>query len=299
MSAKKQQQNHPPNRAQQQKGPPDHANKPDKPPGQTEEAPPHLEVYGTGPHASAPPHAVAMGYTKLGFSDDFTSPPDIGYGENDLNHKWSAGMWWYPPPPQDCYVWDGNTGLTIFVKDFEGGPGNHVDLCTQFRDHETGAKFLHGYFEARMQVWNWAAFWLFCWNRPKVWGDKIDPNNPMTWTNEIDIIEGDPGYSNRAFCTLHKNTSSEGGVPDQQNDPNWFNTQTFLSGYWHNYGVLWHPNFITWFIDDIPLLTLDPYESTNQACQLILTAGDGGVGGSQSTKHPSQVKIDWVQAWVP
>jgi Glycosyl hydrolases family 16 len=239
-----------------------------------------------------------MGYNKLIFEDDFTSAPDIGYRET--GHKWTSGIWWYQDktPDKSHFIWDGKDKLTIQVN--PGDEMEHCDLCTQYYDHSGGTQFEYGYFEARLWVSDWAAFWLFCWDRPTVHGDKVLPSDPMTWTNELDIIEGDGGYANRAYCSLHKNTSGDGGVADEMNKGgrNWFDTNAPLSKYWHDYGLLWHPNYLTWFIDSVPILTLEPaYPSTNQPTQLILTAGRGGVGGSPSTQEPPQLKIDWVQVW--
>jgi hypothetical protein len=85
-----------------------------------------------------------------------------------------------------------------------------------------------------------------CADRPFVWGNRVMPSNPMTWTNEIDVIETDGKFPDTAVCTLHKNTSGDGGVPDQINQPNNFLLNQKLLGGWHTYGVLWTTNQVTW-----------------------------------------------------
>ena len=91
-----------------------------------------------------------------------------------------------------------------------------VELCTQYHDASGGTYFRGGYFEARMRCSDWSAFWLYCADRPRVYGNRVLRPNPLTWTSEIDIIETDPGSANTAFCTVHKNTSGDGGVPDHR-----------------------------------------------------------------------------------
>jgi beta-glucanase (GH16 family) len=96
---------------------------------------------------------------------------------------------------------------------------------------------------------------------------------------------------------LHQNSSGDGGVPDAMNSNNRHDTNTPLVGYWHNYGLLWTPNQLTWYVDEIPIMSLPPYASTNQPTQLILTAGAGGVNGSPSKTNPPIIKVDWVRVW--
>lgn len=247
---------------------------------------------------NAPPRAAAAGYTNLVFEDDF-GQLSIAFGENK-GERWNAGLWWDQIPPKTAYTTSG-TALTITAPD---EAGRHYDLCTQWHnltttpDPNAGIRFEPGgYFEARIRGYDWCAFWLFCWNRPWNYGNKINPSDPMTWTNELDILETDGGYPNWAWGTLHKNTSSEGGVADAQNWPNICKSNNTLVGEWHNYGLLWEKTLLTWFVDGVPYQSVAPYESTWQPVQMILTAGAGGVGGSPSKTHPPTISVDWVRVW--
>lgn len=245
---------------------------------------------------AAPPRAAAAGYTNLIFEDDFQSL-DIAFGENK-GEKWNAGLWWDVIPDKSCFETSG-TALKITVPPGE----DHIDLCTQWHNQSTtpndntGIMFQPGgYFEARICTFNWDAFWLFCWHRPWNWGASVDPNNPMTWTNEIDILESDGGYPYWCWQTLHKNTSSD-GLPDEQNWPHICESNKVLVGEWHDYGLLWTRELLTFFVDGIPCREVKPYESTWQPVQLILTAGIGGVGGSPTKTDPPIIRVDWVRVW--
>jgi beta-glucanase (GH16 family) len=127
---------------------------------------------------------------------------------------------------------------------------SHHSGQSQYHDASGGTYFRGGYFEARLKCSDWSAFWLFCADRPTVWDGLVNPNNPLTWTNEIDIIETDPNTPQTAYLTLHKNTSGDGGVPDQFREPHIIPTAFTLIGQWHTYGLLWTQIQISWYIDN-------------------------------------------------
>ena len=237
---------------------------------------------------------MTAGFTSLNFDQEPGQTWDIGYGTD--GHKWNAGMWWYAVPPTSDFAVN-NGVLTI-----TGTSTAETDLCTQFHDYSGGTYFQGGYFEAYMSTTDWSAFWLFCADRPWVWGNLVLPSNPLTWTNEIDAIETDPGaaYVNNVTTTIHENTSSDGGVPDVIN-PN--NNNTISDGpveaTWHIYGVLWTQSQVTWYVDNVEVCTYPTFASTWQPVQLILTAQPGGVNGSPSNVLPPITQIQWVRVWEP
>lgn len=245
-----------------------------------------------------PYQAAAAGFTQLSFDEEFDNPPDIGYGT--AGHKWNAGLWYEAVPPASDFAVS-NSILTITAT-----ATTNTNLCTQHYDSAAGAsgtQFLGGYFESRIYCTDWSAFWLYRWNQP--YGNPIVANNPMSWINEIDIIESDPGalYSDLAFCTLHKNTGGSGGVPDEGNHGN---TDQFpmpngglTVGQWHIYGVLWTVNTVAFYVDNIEVASFPVYPSTWQPVQLILSAQPGGVTGqSPSTVLPPITQVDWVRVWT-
>jgi beta-glucanase (GH16 family) len=241
------------------------------------------------PAVSPPTQAAAAGFRKLGFDEEFNGPLDIGYGTK--GHKWNAGLWWERVPGASAFsVRDGILTITAT-------PSQNAELCTQYHDASGGRYFLGGYFEARMLCADWSVFWLYCAERPRVHGEQVRSLNPLTWTNEIDIIETDPGSPNAAFCTIHKNSSGDGGVPDEQNHPDFFWLSFPVLGTWHTYGLLWTREKITWYIDDVQITRARPFPSTWQSAQLILSASPGGVNGSASTVLPPITQVQWVRVW--
>jgi beta-glucanase (GH16 family) len=248
------------------------------------------------PHSGAaspavvpPAQAAAAGFRNLGFDEEFEAPLDIGYGTS--GHKWNASLWWQPVAPANAFCVQGGV-LTVTATASE-----RAELCTQYHDASGGRYFLGGYFEARMLCTDWSAFWLYCANRSRVYGNLIQQSNPLTWTNEIDIIETDPGLPNTAICTIHKNTSSDGGVPDQQNNPDYFRLSFPVLGAWHTYGLLWTREHITWYVDNVKVASARPFPSTWQPMQLVLTASPGGANGSLSSVLPPTTEVQWVRVW--
>lgn len=233
-----------------------------------------------------PPQARVAGFSQLVFDEEFNGPLDIGYGTS--GHKWNAGLWWEQIPSPTSFLKHGRS-FTITAS-------NPVDLCTQYHNASGGTYFLGGYFEAEMLCTDWSAFWLFCADRPFVWGSLVLASDPLTWTNEIDIIETDPGSPDRAWCTLHANSSSN-TVPDKINLPNSFLLTKQLVGEWHIYGLLWTQAEVSWYIDNVKVASVAPFASTWQPVQLILTASPGGVNGSPSTVVPPITQVRWVRVW--
>ena len=148
-----------------------------------------------------------------------------------------------------------------------------------------------------MRAQDWSSFWLFAAVPPL--GHPVIASDPKTWTNEIDIMESDPSTPAKVWCTLHSNSSSSGGVKDQQNNPNYYPMPNggSIIGQWHTYGLLWTENALTWYVDNVRIVTLPSYASTWQPVQLILGVGPGGVNGGTSTVLPPTVQVDWVRVW--
>ena len=240
----------------------------------------------TPPPIAPPPQAVAAGYTKLTFDEEWTTTPDIGYGTN--GHKWYAGLWYEAIPPSSCFQWDGKSVLTIVSPE-----ASQINLCTLSHDTTQGASFQFAYMEAMLQCSNWSAFWFLSTAHAQ--------GKPGTLCSEIDVVETDSGKPGTYWATLHLNTGSYGGVPDQFNQGKGNGNLNPLSpgqvlGQWHKLGMLWTPSLLTAYFDDQPTTTIPPYSSTAQPNFLILDARGGGIVGGP-TVPPVTTAIDWVRVW--
>jgi beta-glucanase (GH16 family) len=242
------------------------------------------------PSPSPPPQAVTAGFSSLLFDEEFQGPLDVGFGTT--GHKWNAGLWWEPVPPTSSFaVKDGVLTIT-------GNSSTPVELCTQYHDFSGGTYFQGGYFEARVFCTDWSAFWLYSQERPTVFGNLVLPADPTTWTNEIDIVETDPGHPNTVYSTIHKNSSGDGGVPDAQNIPDFATISPGpVEGAWHIYGCLWTRDQINFYVDNVLTLTTTPFASSFNPVQLVLTAQPRGVAGGASNVLPPITQVDWVRVW--
>jgi len=146
---------------------------------------------------------------------------------------------------------------------------------------ENKVNFQYGQLEARIWMptgsYNWPAFWMM----GQSFANK-DTNPLAGWPycGELDIAEGLQGnYQDQA--TIHSN------IPGTSNDWGYGLgltqvaplTQASMTGGWHNYGILWKPNSIT-FILDGKAWAMDTYDPTTK--QVTQTQVINGVASSTS-----------------
>lgn len=234
-----------------------------------------------------PPQAAAAGFTKLDFDDEFDDPSTVGL--HDSGATWTQGFSW---DPVDATMDQGS----FFVQNGEltiRGPFRNITT------YQSNHAWRGGYFEARVLMHNWGAFWMMSQNH--LGGGGCDPNDPLTWTSEVDVFEGDQAHPNAMFSNLHKNTSDPCGPADEINDgggadPSGSDTGHAVEGAWTTMGFLWTQDKLEFYSDDVLITTYTPYESTWQPMPLILSAQAGGLFGGP-TVDPQETKVDWVRVW--
>ena len=135
--------------------------------------------------------------------------------------------------------------------------------------------FQYGQLEARIWMptgsFNWPAFWMM--------GSSFTngASNPLAgwpYCGELDIAEA-LQQNSQDQATIHSN------IPGMSTD--WGNgagltqvaplTQSSMAGGWHNYGILWKPNSITFILDGVAW-AMDTYNpTTKQVTQTALING--------------------------
>lgn len=139
----------------------------------------------------------------------------------------------------------------------------------------------YGYFEMRAR-WSggkglWPAFWLL----------------PTTgaWPPEIDIFEAHGDKPGVTFHSLHsKHAKSE---TQQAKNPT-------ADGAFHNYGVLWLPDRIDFYVDDRKTASMPTRADMHQPMYVIANLGVGGYwpgDPNASTKFPATLEIDHIKVW--
>ncbi|MGY4330319.1 hypothetical protein ACVWWG_004736 [Bradyrhizobium sp. LB7.2] len=224
--------------------------------------------------SNLPTEVSAQGYTRPIFEDDFAGLNLDAPGSQP--NTWFNNLWFQPPSSLDR-ITTANGILMLTTP-----PGTtHTFVTTVPRSGPGGVVFHHGFFEARMRFSNndldWSAFWLF--SRAHSLG--TDENH---WC-EIDIFEN---FGKNAFV---------GSVHDWTKTSHVRNKNAYQKlpypldfSVWHDYGLLWTPDKLTWFLDGHSVLEAKPPQIC-EAQDLFLILG--------SQKHKDgpvhALEVDWVR----
>ncbi|HXP72968.1 MAG TPA: family 16 glycosylhydrolase [Stellaceae bacterium] len=141
----------------------------------------------------------------------------------------------------------------------------------------------YGYFDMRAQLpaggqGLWPAFWLL--------------KNSNTWPPEIDVLEQVSNPASNIFSTV-----IDSSQPNQQGSVNVGDTSTGF----HDYGVLWTPQTITFYFDGRQLLSTPTPADMNSPMYMIMNLALGGSwAGSPNASTNwalANMKIDYVRAY--
>lgn len=139
----------------------------------------------------------------------------------------------------------------------------------------------YGYFEMRAR-WSegkglWPAFWLL-------------PTNGA-WPPEIDVFEAHGDKPGVTFHSLHsKHAKSE--TLEAKNPT--------TDGAFHNYGLLWLPDRIDFFVDDRRTASMPTRADMHQPMYILANMGVGGFwpgDPNAATKFPATMEIDHIKVW--
>jgi len=244
-------------------------------------------------------------------------PPGPGWQLvlEDTFDKWNPSLWtkgWsyykngIPQPPvnvkgtdtcyfadENVYIQDGHLVLRDQREQSHGYSYTSGVVNSIAYNSSQGFEQLYGYFETRFigslggVEGMCPAFWL-----PNVLNYHDD-------IGEIDIIEVPGGkccgLGARAYFTVHKNIS----VIDS-------GFTALAHGYWgddyHVYALLWQPNMLCWYIDNVKQFCTDRFVPTTPSFMVfdneIGLAGESWGGyPDASTPFPQDMKIDYVRVW--
>jgi Glycosyl hydrolases family 16 len=243
------------------------------------------------PPPSIDPAPIAgQGYT-LRFSEQF---------DGFSGGTWGVGIWYDPGSPAgSIYVQDGV--LHLVSRRSQGYP--NVTVTTE--GGSIPLTFKQGYFEARMR-WTkgpgaWPAFWLLSYAHATnpLWPSPACAI-PNCLSAELDVFEGQGTEPNIYYGTIHRNSSEDYGVPNEQNANNYQDVGVDLTAGFHTYGMKWTATTISWYLDDALLMSAPVYDSTNQQMFLLLQMWTGGwtSGTDSTTPDELHTEVDWVRAWA-
>ena len=158
----------------------------------------------------------------------------------------------------------------------------------------------YGYFEARVKLPTARGLWPAFWMMP----DRGPEGGPEGWRREstsdggmeIDILEHltewGPGRNNVA---LHWDGYGK-------NHQSWGTSNIYYGPTpdgWHNFGVLWEPGKLTWYIDGIKKAEYENERVSSIPSYLLVNLQMGGWATKDvdEAKLPDYYQIDYVRAW--
>jgi beta-glucanase (GH16 family) len=274
-----------------------------------------LPAGGSSGGGGTTPGEVVVGPTdkQLLWSDEFNSTvgtgptssnwsPDLGDGCNT-----GAGCGWGNGESQSYAACankqDGNGSMIITSSTVAGDPS-----CTSNKAWTSGKftsygkkHFSYGYFEARLKMptggGTWPAFWTL--------GTNI---NTVSWPlcGELDIMEfaGNSPFVNTS-AVHYRNPSG-----NHEYKMGALNNSVALSQGFHNYGMLWLPNEVKFYIDDRLVVTVKKSDTgltywpfgpnaagVNPKMYIIFNLAMGGSygGGIQTGYNKAAFTIDYVR----
>jgi beta-glucanase (GH16 family) len=195
---------------------------------------------------------------------------------------------------------DGNGHLVIQPRNVNG------TWISARMNTDGGQTFQYGILEARIELPDttnqgiWPAFWAL--------GNNINSGVPWPVAGEVDILEdwspqvyGGPGDTGEN-STIHTNLTGGDGISDRYLFP----TGEAVNTAFHNYGIIWTPDQIQFFVDDPtkPFFTTTPNTLPagdtwpfNQPIFILLNEAIGGtLGGSTANlTNPGPMTVDYVR----
>lgn len=240
---------------------------------------------------STKPSVDEPGYDELVWADEF----DTGSAPDDANWSYNMGTgengWgngeaqYYTDRPENIRVEDGLLKITAQREAFSGSAFTSARIVT-----ENKFEFTYGRVDVRAKLptggGTWPAIWML--------GADYDTN---TWPGcgEIDIMEHVGNAQDQIFSSLHFPGNFGGdAITQSRNEPG-------VSEEFHVYSVVWSPDFIRFFIDDVEYHVFANNSSLpfNSDFFLILNVAMGGnFGGAiDAAFESSTMEVDYVRVY--
>jgi hypothetical protein len=274
----------------------------------------------SGRTVTAPPQAAAAGYTRLAFLSDFNNDGTLEISPDRV----SAGYQWYPAVQGTPTYTISNSELVVTADPTPNG-GGFSTVITEVKSLPDSSVFRYAYFEAKMKYSNtnpfsfnpqtsrWPSFWSLNsnWRNRTVNFQEIDFQEaiPMGGTS-TNKPAGSTVQFPQSTHTWPANFGS-GEISPSNTFPVATNVPAIPGGnpgcdfsVYHRYGMLWTPNSIQFFFDDVGYQTIDVSRGAS---------GTGGLGANpdgynlECAGDPLLVIIgtgaqwpctwDWVRVW--
>ncbi|NIA71227.1 family 16 glycosylhydrolase [Pelagibius litoralis] len=240
----------------------------------------------------------------LSFEDNFNSL-NLWDGESGT---WDSNYWW---GQENGSTLENNDELQWYI-DHDYGPTRGVNpfsvddgvltitaaeapdgIRSQINGYEFTSGMLtsyesftqtYGYYEIRADMPGaqglWPAFWLL----------PADGS----WPEELDVVETRGQNPNELILTAHSNASGSHVIDARTAD-----VADAGDGF-HNYGVRWGPETITWYYDGVEVARTDTPADMHEPMYMIFNLAVGGIAGrpGDNLATPGEMKVDYVRAYT-
>ncbi len=199
------------------------------------------------------------------------------------------------PPAYDPFVFTGDT-LQITAVETPAGlldQANGKSYLSGVISTSDHFKMTYGYVEMKAKLVGGSGilstFYLF--------NQDFERNQP-----EIDIIEYIGDRPDKAYQTYHYYDSNRAryGSGEKHSSPTMeTNVGVNLSSDFHRYGVLWEPELVIWYIDDVEVRRMTGARVSDEPMNIIaqLVIGSIWIGDPDPAAIPARLDIDYIKAW--
>jgi beta-glucanase (GH16 family) len=235
---------------------------------------------------TAPPQAVAAGYTNLVFDDEFNSPDSVS-PDGTGNYNWYTTNFNSPSLSLPSSGYSIQNGYLEINTDISG----YGDGLQTADPYNTTRAWQHGYFEANFlfcsycsQGSGWPTFWSYSLEQAT---GQLPQGSPFP---ELDFMEYYTQGSRSWYLTTVHQWQNGTKVDNSNNVPRVPANTNF--GTWHKFGCLWTPNLVRWYFDDKLVTTVQtgpgtPFTALEQS-RMFLVLGAG-------VNWP--MYVDYVHVW--
>lgn len=261
-----------------------------------------------------PPAAVGM---ELVYTDDFKKALSIsrtGSGTTYSSHTPFGGDYgkatfedfegaYNPFAQRDSYMKISVTAPENYAENNRAGNEYAGGLISSAHPGQTGRAWEYGYFECRMLcppgMGTWPAFWLLSL-------DRIDDKSKLTFTSEVDIVEG-YGYEldqprqcyHRWGFNAFENQTENRSTKFNMTQNGMLNTaQTF-----HTYAAKITEEYVYFYIDDVEVWRQVTDEESKKPLlfmiNLAMGEGGGGIVDLSDYGMGADLYVDYVRVYTP
>ncbi|TYR94314.1 glycoside hydrolase family 16 protein [Rossellomorea vietnamensis] len=219
---------------------------------------------------------------SLVWSDEFEEP-------QHLNNLWKLQDWpsfknnelqYYSP--KNVFIQDGMMVLTTKRERFKGKEYTSGAVTT-----EDIFEFTYGKIEIRAKIPKgkgmFPAFWLV-------------NSHDGSWLPEIDIMENIGQNPNEIFQVVHWMDEEDGQKMDHYQ---YTSEDTEFSAGFHNYGLVWEKDKITWTLDGEKIFETEKFSPDSPLYLYLNTAVGGNWPGDPDPEEtfPKEMMIDYVRVY--